>query len=162
MVGHLIGKGDSRQAYEYGGRSLLLQATGAMVIGLCVFLFAGNIFQLYKVTPEVISDARAILTVMSMGMWVRASNHVIIIGILRAGGDTKFSLVLDGLVIWLIGVPATALGAFVFQLPVYFVYALTLTEEVTKASVGIWRYFSKRWINDLTTRVEAISTAEFL
>lgn len=162
MVGHLIGKGDSRQAYEYGGRSLLLQATGAMVIGLCVFLFAGNIFQLYKVTPEVISDAWAILTVMSIGMWVRASNHVIIIGILRAGGDTKFSLVLDGLVIWLIGVPATALGAFVFQLPVYFVYALTLTEEVTKACVGIWRYFSKRWINDLTTRVEAISSADLV
>jgi len=162
MVGHLIGKGENREAYEYGGRSLLLQATGAMVIGLFVFLFAGNIFQLYKVTPEVISDARAILTVMSMGMWIRASNHVIIIGILRAGGDTKFSLVLDGLVIWLIGVPATALGAFVFHLPIYFVYALTLTEEVTKASVGIWRYFSKRWINDLTTRVEAISSVDLI
>jgi len=162
MVGHIIGKGDKDRAYVYGGRSLFLQATGAMVMGLLVYLFAGNIFQLYKVAPEVVANAKAILTIMSLGMWVRASNHVIIIGILRAGGDTKFSLILDGLVIWLIGVPATALGAFIFDLPIFFVYALTLTEEVTKASIGIWRYFSKRWINDLTKRVEAISPVEMI
>ena len=131
-----------------------------MVMGVMVYLFAGNIFLLYKVSPEVVANARAILTVMSMGMWIRASNHVIIIGILRAGGDTKFSLILDGLVIWIIGVPVTAMGAFIFHLPIYFVYALTLSEEFTKASIGLWRYFSKRWINDLTYRVEAISPAE--
>ncbi len=162
MVGHLIGKGENDRAYSYGGRSLFLQATGAMLMGLMVYLFAGNIFQLYKVAPEVVANAKAILTIMSLGMWVRASNHIIIIGILRAGGDTKFSLILDGLVIWLIGVPATALGAFIFDLPIYFVYALTLTEEVTKASIGIWRYLSKRWINDLTRRVEAISPVELI
>lgn len=160
MVGNLIGKGDTEKAYTYAGRSLFLQMSGAMMMGVLVYLFAGNIFLLYKVAPEVVADARAILTVMAMAMWIRASNHVIIIGILRAGGDTKFSLVLDGLVIWIIGVPATALGAFVFHLPIYLVYALTLTEEATKASVGLWRYFSKRWINDLTHRVEAISPIE--
>ena len=66
-------------------------------------------------------------------------------------------LVLDGLVIWLVGVPFTAAGAFLLHLPVYFVYALTLTEEVTKVSLGLKRYFSKKWINDLTGRVEEIS-----
>ena len=162
MVGHLIGKGEKEKAFTYAGRSLFLQASGAMVIGALVYLLAGNIFLLYKVSPEVVANARAILTVMAMAMWIRASNHVIIIGILRAGGDTKFSLVLDGLVIWLIGVPVTAIGAFVFHLPIYYVYALTLTEELTKASIGLWRYFSKRWINDLTYRVEAISPVEIL
>lgn len=162
MVGNLIGKGEKAKAYTYGGRSLFLQMSGAMGMGVLVYLLAGNIFLLYKVSPEVIANARAILTVMAMGMWIRASNHVIIIGILRAGGDTKFSLLLDGFVIWLIGVPATAIGAFVFHLPIYFVYALTLTEEFTKASIGLWRYFSKRWINDLTYRVEAISPVETL
>jgi putative MATE family efflux protein len=162
MVGHLIGRGDTKSAYKYGGRSLFLQASGAMVMGMLVYLFAGNIFTLYKVAPEVIANATNILTVMSLGMWVRASNHVIIIGILRAGGDTKFSLILDGLVIWFVGVPVTAIGAFVFGLPIYLVYALTLTEEFTKACVGLWRYFSKRWINDMTQRVEAISPVEIL
>jgi len=162
MVGHLIGKGDKEQAFVYAGRSLFLQATGAMVMGLFVYLLAGNIFQLYKVAPAVIENAKAILTVLSLGMWIRSSNHVIIIGILRAGGDTKLALILDGYVIWEIGVPATAIGAFVFHLPIYYVYALTLTEEVAKMSIGLWRYFSKRWINDMTNRVEAISPIEII
>lgn len=160
MVGHLIGSNEREKAFQYAGRSLILQAGGAMVMGAFVYLLAGNIFQLYKVAPQVIADAGMILAVMSMGMWIRASNHVIIIGILRAGGDTKFSLILDGLVIWVVGVPLTALGAFVFHLPIYLVYALTLTEEAAKAAIGVWRYLSKRWINDMTSRVNAVSPVE--
>lgn len=160
MVGNLIGRGENDRAFTYGGRSLSLQMLGAMLMGVIVYLFGPYIFNLYKVSSEVVESARAILTVMSMGMWIRASNHVIILGILRAGGDTRFSLILDGLVIWCIGVPAAALGAFVFGLPIYYVYALTLTEEAFKLGIGLWRYLSRRWINDMTRRVQTISPIE--
>lgn len=156
MVGNLIGEGQKEKAFRYAGQSLLLQGAGAMLMGALVYLFAGNFLQFYKVSPAVIAQARLILTVMALGMWARASNHVIIIGILRSGGDTRFSLVLDGLVIWFVGVPVTALGAFVFRLPIHLVYALTLSEEATKFCAGLWRYFSKRWINDLTQKVAEI------
>ncbi len=154
MVGNLIGQGKTEKAYIYAGRSLVIQGLGAMFMGLMVYLLAPNILQVYKVSPQVIENARALLTVLALGMWVRASNHVIIIGVLRAGGDTKFSLMLDGLVIWFVGVPLTAAGAFLFDLPIYFVYALTLSEEITKYAVGLGRYFSRKWINDLTERVQ--------
>lgn len=157
MVGNLIGQGNTQKAYIYAGRSLVLEAGGAMLMGLIVYLVGGNIFHFYKVAPEVIVDARALLTVLSLGLWIRASNHVIIIGMLRAGGDTRFSLLLDGGAIWVIGVPCAAAGAFLFHLPIYFVYALTLSEEIAKFSFGLWRYFSKKWINDLTQRVEALT-----
>lgn len=153
LVGNLIGQGENEKAYRYAGRSLGLQITGAALMGFLVYLFAGNLFQFFKVSPEVIVDARNILTVLALGMSVRSANHVIIIGILRSGGDTRFSLVLDGFVIWLVGVPVTAAGAFLFHLPVHLVYALTLSEEVTKFAVGLGRYFSRKWINDLTKRV---------
>lgn len=160
MVGNLIGQGKMDKAFNYAGKSLVIQGLGAMVMGVLVFLLAGNILQVYKVSPQVIANARSLLIVLSLGMWIRASNHVIIIGILRAGGDTRFSLLLDGLVIWLVGVPITAAGAFLFDLPIYLVYALTLSEEITKYGVGLWRYFSKKWINDLTTRVEIIPNGQ--
>lgn len=156
LVGNLIGQGKTEKAYVYAGRSLVLQVAGAMLIGLLVILFAPLILGFYRVDPEVILSARRLLLVLGMGLWVRASNHMIVIGILRSGGDTRFSLLLDGLVIWLVGVPFTAAGAFLFHLPIYLVYALTLSEEVTKASLGLRRYFSKKWINDLTGRVAEI------
>jgi Na+-driven multidrug efflux pump len=153
LVGNKIGQGEYEKAYRYAGRSLGLQIIGAAFMGLFVYLFAGNLFQFFKVSPDVIVDARNILTVLALGMAVRSANHVIIIGILRSGGDTRFSLILDGCVIWLVGVPATAVGAFIFHLPIHLVYALTLSEEVTKFVIGSIRYFSRNWINDLTRKV---------
>lgn len=154
MVGNAIGEGNKNKAYIYAGRSLVFQAIGAILMGLVVFLFGDFILKFYKVTPKVISDAHAIITVLALGMWVRAQNVGIFIGILRSGGDTKFALVLDGLMIWLVGVPITALGAFYFHLPVYYVYALTFCEEITKGIAGLHRFFSKKWINDLTIQSE--------
>jgi putative MATE family efflux protein len=153
LVGHLIGQGEKEKAFLYAGRSLGLQITGAALMGLMVYLFARDLFRFFEVSPEVIVDARNILTVLALGMPVRSANHVIIIGILRSGGDTRFSLVLDGFIIWLVGVPVTAVGAFLFHLPVHLVYALTLSEEVTKFSAGMVRYFSRKWIHDLTNKV---------
>jgi putative MATE family efflux protein len=156
MVGNLIGQGKKDKAYSYAGRSLVIQMSGGLVTGLLVMAIAPGILHFYHVGPEVLLFARRSLIVMGLGLSVRASNHVIIIGILRSGGDTRFSLVLDGLVIWLVGVPITAAGAFLLHLPIYFVYALTFSEEITKFSVGLKRYFSKKWINDLTTSVEEV------
>jgi putative MATE family efflux protein len=156
LIGHQIGAGEPEKAYQYGGRSLGLQGSGALLMGGLAWLFAGSLFQVYKVSPEVIASAQSLLTVMALGFWVKACNHVIIIGILRSGGDTRFSLILDGLVIWLVGVPAAAVGAFLFHLPVQWVYALTLSEEVVKFTAGLWRYFSKRWINDLTQNITRV------
>ena len=150
LVGNLIGEGEKERAYNYAGRSLGLQVFGAIVMGFLIIQFAGSIFQIYKVSPEVIIDARNLLIILALGMSVRAANHVIIIGILRSGGDTRYSLILDGFVIWIVGVPVTAAGAFLFHLPIHLVYALTLSEEITKFAVGLVRYFSKKWINDLT------------
>ncbi len=153
LVGNFIGQGENEKAYKYAGRSLGIEIIGSVFMGFLVFLFAGNLLQLYKVSPEVIFDARRILVVLAMGLSVRSANSLIIVGILRSGGDTRFSLFLDGIIIWLVGVPITAAGAFLFNLPIALVYALTLTEECAKFILGLSRYLSRKWIHDLTQRV---------
>ena len=153
MVGMQIGKGDHEKAFKYAGRSLALQSSAAMLMGVLVHFLAGNILSLYKVDTQVMSNARILINILSLGLWIKASNQVIIIGILRSGGDTRFSLILDGFVIWLVGVPFTAAGAFLFGFPIYLVYALTYSEEIVKLSIGLKRYISRKWINDMTERV---------
>ncbi len=49
-----------------------------------------------------------------------------------AGGDAKFGLMCDAIVMWLIVVPVGLLAAFVFKLPVLVVYALLNTDECIK------------------------------
>ncbi len=114
------------------------------------------ILSLFKVSPEVIRDASSIINVLSLFLWVRVNNMTTVVGILRAGGDTRFSLFLDGIIIWIVGVPMAYFGAFVFQLPVYLVYLCAMSEEATKWVLGIHRYLSRKWINNLTVHVEGL------
>lgn len=160
LVGNVIGRGESEKAFAYAGRSLGLQIFGALMMGALVALFGWMFFRFYRVSPTVIENARQVLMVMAAGMWIRAANMVIVVGILRSGGDTRFSLVLDGFVIWLVGVPLAALGAFVLHWPIALVYLLAQTEELTKFIAGVWRYFSRRWMNDLSQRLQESAQAK--
>ncbi len=155
LVGNKIGAGDEANAYRYAGRSIGLSIAFGWFIGAILLLIRTPVLGLYNVSPEVIRNAHSIMTIAALAIWVRATNMIIILGALRSGGDTIFSLVLDGLVIWLVGVPLAALGAFVFHLPIQWVYLLVLSEEITKFTAGLWRFFSKKWINNMTTVVEA-------
>jgi Na+-driven multidrug efflux pump len=109
------------------------------------------------VSPEVIENAGFIINVVTFFLWVRVNNMTTVVGILRAGGDTRFSLFLDGIIIWLVGVPMAYLGAFVFDFPVYLVYLCAMSEEATKWVLGIRRYLSRKWINNLTVHVEGLA-----
>ena len=158
LVGNRIGAGKEDEAYVYAGRSIGIGIVGGLLLGLVLQLAKAPVLSLYKVSPEVIENAGYIINVVSFFLWVRVNNMTIVVGILRAGGDTRFSLFLDGIIIWIVGVPMAYLGAFVWDLPVYFVYLCAMSEEATKWILGIHRYFSRKWINNLTIHVEGLDS----
>jgi Na+-driven multidrug efflux pump len=100
-----------------------------------------------------IDYAHRVLTIIGLLLWLRASNMILFIGIIRSGGDTRFGFILDGVIIWIVGVPLAFAGAFLFHLPVYWVYLLVMSEEVTKWLLGMYRFFSRKWIHNLTHSV---------
>mgnify|MGYP001210831122 FL=1 len=62
---------------------------------------------------------------------------------------------LDGGTMWVVGVPSALLAAFVFHLPVYWVYLVIMSEELVKFSVSLWRFRSRRWIHNISQTVPA-------
>jgi Na+-driven multidrug efflux pump len=156
LVGNRIGAGREHEAYLYAGRSLGIGFAGGILMGLILHAIKAPVLSLYNVSPEVIDDASRALIIVSLFLAIRINNMTIVVGILRAGGDTRFSLFIDGAIIWLVGVPMAYAGAFVFHWPVYFVYLCAMSEEATKWFLGLNRYFTRKWINDLVTQVEGI------
>ncbi len=161
LVGNRIGAGREEQAYRYAGRSLGLGILGGIFLGILLHVIKAPVLALgwNKVSPEVIQNASNLLIVVSLFLWVRVNNMTTVVGILRAGGDTRFSFFLDGIIIWIVGVPMAYLGAFVLDLPVYLVYLCAMSEEATKWVLGIRRYLSRKWINNLTVHVEGLEVA---
>ena len=155
-VGNRIGAGKEDEAYLYAGRSLGLGIVGGILIGLLLQLVKAPILSLYNVSPEVIENAGHVINVITFFLWLRVNNMTIVVGVLRAGGDTRFSMFIDGFIIWLVGVPMAYLGANVWNFPVYLVYLCAMSEEATKWLLGLNRYFSRKWIHNLAAHVEGV------
>lgn len=149
MVGNRIGAGKKDEAHEIVRRLILLSVISAWLVGLAVFIVRDVVIGWYNLSPAGIHNVRMLMLVMVCVLWIRMFNFITFIGALRAGGDTLFALVMEICSIWLIGVPAAYIGAFVLDLPVYIVYLMVGLEELAKAFVSFWRYRSRKWIHDV-------------
>ena len=149
MVGNRIGAGKKDEAHEIVRRMILLSVISAWLVGLAVFIVRDVVIGWYNLSPAGIHNVRMLMLVMVCVLWIRMFNFITFIGALRAGGDTLFALVMEICSIWLIGVPAAYIGAFVLDLPVYIVYLMVGLEELAKAFVSFWRYRSRKWIHDV-------------
>lgn len=152
MVGNRIGAGKKEEAFETVRRVMTISLLAAWTVGILVLLLRDAVVGLYALSPSGVNNVRWLLLMMACTLWIRMFNFSIFIGALRAGGDTRFALVMEICSIWLIGVPAAYIGGFVLLLPVYWVYLMVILEEVAKAFVSGWRFRSRKWIHDLVNQ----------
>jgi len=151
MIGNKIGAGERDIAIDYGRKYLTFGSIAAAIFGLIMMALANPLLSFYKISPETVQYTYRILIVMALSLPVRSLNLILLIGILRSGGDTRYAFFIDAGVIWGIGVPLALLSGFVFDLPIYWVYSIIMTEEVVKLCLGMYRFFSNKWINMLTS-----------
>jgi Na+-driven multidrug efflux pump len=154
MLGNRIGAGMVGDAMDYARRFLVLAISGALVMGLVIFVSRSALLALYRISPEAQLAARSVLAVMSVALWLKAGNIMMVIGIMRSGGDTRFALLADTVPMWLLGVPTALLGAFVLSLPVYGVVLLVLMmDEGTKFFISLRRVRSALWIHNVVQAI---------
>jgi MATE family, multidrug efflux pump len=150
MIGNKIGEGHEEVAFDYGKRFLTLGILGAVIGGGLLIFLRGAILSLYNISSESFYFANQLMLFFALIFWVKVSNMITFIGVLRGGGDTRFCFLTELMAVWFVGVPAALIGATVFKLPVYYVYLLAALEEVSKFFIIQWRFRSKKWINNLT------------
>jgi putative MATE family efflux protein len=155
MIGNRIGANEEHKAFDYGRRTLIIGMAGSVLVGLAILAGKDSILALYQISETARQYASMILTIVAFTLWIRVSNMTMIVGIFRSGGDTKFSFALDVGSVWLVGIPFALIGAFVFHFPVYGVVLMIMSEEVVKMMIGFWRFFSRKWINNLAHKMTA-------
>ncbi len=150
MVGNSIGAGKERLGRDYARRFSFLSVMAGIILGILLALASPYMLNLFNVSSIVRSYSQIILYIVSIIFFIRVFDIVLIVGILRGGGDAKHALLIEGFTMWFIGVPLTIIGAFVFKFPVYIVYALAIVEEISKCILGLMRLKSGRWIRNVT------------
>jgi len=156
MVGNKIGEGEKDIAYEYGRRFLNMIFLFAILSGLIVVLIRDPTIGLYEISESAAYSVRMLMLLFSLTAPVRSINYILFVGVLRAGGDTRFAMFMELFSIWAIGVPAALIGGFVLNLPVYGVYLMVFLEDIVKLFIITRRYVSRKWIHDLVNVPESI------
>ena len=150
MIGNKIGAGKEDLAVEYANKYLIISTLLGLGLGIMLFFSSDLVLKAFRnLTPELHDTSKKLLKMLAIFFAIKAFNGTMIVGVLRGGGDTKFSMLLEMGAVWCIGVPLAFLGAIVFKLPVYYVTALVYTEEVVKAAIGIPRITSKKWVTNV-------------
>ena len=77
--------------------------------------------------------------------------NVIIMSSLRAGGDSLFLMILDGGIMWTVGIPLAYIAVlFMGVSEVSTLFIICQIEQVIRLFLGITRYKKGYWLKDLT------------
>ena len=156
IVGKEIGQGHSRErVYEVSWTLLLASMlVGGAVMALLLILlptfFRPVLFPLFQLAPGAAEVATYLAIVYAVFMPMRAFDITNITGVLRAGGDARVASLIDIGPLWLAAIPLMALTGLVLHAPTWVVCIAMQAENMLKCPIGLVRFRSRKWINDVT------------
>lgn len=149
LVGQKLGEGKLDYAYRLAKKLVVI----GLVIGACggmlLILLGKTLLGLFDFTEQGAHYAFLILIVYGCSMWLSVYNGVIITGVLRCGGDTRFAMLAEVLSVWCIGVPMAFFASLVLRWPIYLAVLAVKLEEVVKGLALTKRFFSKKWVRNV-------------
>ena len=150
MIGKEIGFGDIKRAEQYGKNfvilSIIFGCIGALtILAARPFIIAGMGF-----SDETARLLHIFLFVMSYYCIMQSLNTTLIVGVFRAGGDTKFGLYMDTGTMWGVSIPLGCIAAFVLHLPPEIVFIILMSDEILKVPLALARYRKKLWLKNVT------------
>lgn len=149
MIGNKIGAGEESIAKDYSSKIGVLSPMIGAVIGIGLWIFAPLVVKPFNIGAETTVATIAVLRLIAIFAPIRTFNVVMIIGVLRGGGDTTFSMLVQAGTVWFYSVPGAFIGATLLGLPLLGVYFIICTEEFIKLFFEIYRLKSGKWIKNV-------------
>ena len=151
MVGKSVGKGDMRTAMEEARRFAVAMVSISVVVGLALIAARPLILPVFDVGHETRTAAERIMLFYGLEIGLRNIPYVMIVGVFRAGGDTRTGLKYDIGFLWLVSLPVTCFCAFVLKLPLTWIYLIMLlSEDFGKAILCVRWFITRKWLMPVT------------
>ncbi len=150
ILGKTIGEQKEELAKKYA-KMLVHMTILVGIAGSVVVLVTGQIAgRGLSLSQDAAYYLNIMVFVMAYFVIAQAYNTTMIVGVFRAGGDTKFGLILDATTMWGASILFGTLAAFVFHWPIPVVYVIIMSDEIIKLPLSTWRYRSMKWVRNVT------------
>ena len=153
MLGNELGANHINRAIEYAKKFSILVFIAGLIFGFLLILSIPILLTIFNVSDLLLADISKIFLIMGILMALKSFNTFIIIGVLRSGGDTKYSLYLELGCMWLVSIPLTFIAA-IKGAPIYVLVLLSYSEELVKFIFGVPRALSKKWAANIVNTIE--------
>lgn len=150
MLGKVIGENQIELAEKYSRRFISLSVVFGALGGGMILLVRPFVISSLSVSERSASYMGFMLICMAVYVMAQAVNTTLIVGVFRAGGDTRIGLFIDAGSMWCCSILFGALAAFVFHAPVEVVYLILLSDELIKLPFSFGRYHQKKWLKNVT------------
>ncbi|MCD8018512.1 MAG: transporter MATE [Clostridiales bacterium] len=156
IIGRTVGEGDESKVREYSRTLQLLYLTVAIVLGVALFFIRIPLLSIYSLNDTARRMANQIIillcfVIVGMGYQMPAG-----VGIIKGGGDVKFSMYLNLISTWGIVMPLSFAVAFWWKLPVVAVVFFLNSDQIFKCVPIAIRVNRYRWIHHLTREEKSV------
>lgn len=150
VIGKAIGEGKENFARLYSKRFIKLAvivgaAGGALILMISPFVQANM-----NLSDQAKSYLSVMMFVMAYFALAQSYNCTMIVGIFRAGGDTKFGLYIDVGMLWGFCLVVGSIAAFWLKFPPLVIYMILMSDELLKIPFSTWRYRTGKWVRNIT------------
>ena len=149
IIGKKLGSREYDDAYRDSWRLIRYGFIGSVILSVLVVLASPMYVEIYQVDAAVKLLTRQILTAYALVAPFKVLNMIAGGGIIRSGGKTNYVMFIDMIGTWVFGVPLGLLSAFVWKLPIPYVYFLLSLEECVRFAITVFILRGKRWMRSL-------------
>ncbi|QSH92682.1 MATE family efflux transporter [Treponema medium] len=150
LIGKKIGERHDSEARQYASKILLFIPVVAMFIGAALIPISYLVPFIFNVEPIVLATIKTLFIVLACCYPFKACNMCILIGMMRAGGDTRFGMICDTFIMWLIAIPLAYFISVYTAFSPWVIYMSLFSEEPLKLLLGLWRIKSGKWLHSVT------------
>ncbi|QEN04091.1 MATE family efflux transporter [Thiospirochaeta perfilievii] len=150
LLGHSLGVREYDKVWREANYAIIFGVVLGVFVFTSVFLFRDIFLGFFtSLPPSTLSMARFVYLFIMLKVFFMSYNIVVVVGILRSGGDTKYVMFIDMFCQWAVGIPLCFIAAFILHLPLHWVALFAATEEFAKLFLSTKRLKSKKWIRTL-------------
>lgn len=155
ILGEYLGRRENALAEDIAKKMLKIGTMIGIISAFGLYFIGKWMLKLFELTDMGQTYSERLLIVMAIIMAIKVYCTILVTGILRAGGDTRFAMLAECGAVWLIGVPLAFIGALTLQLPIYWVYALIGTYNLVEATILTLRFKSRKWNKTMIIGIES-------
>lgn len=146
IVGKKLGSQDFDDAYASSKKLLVYGLISSFLLSFMVISTRMYYVEIYQVEDTVKALTAQILIAFAVIAPFKVLNMILGGGILRSGGKTKYSMCIDLIGTWLVGVPIGLICSFLLTLPVTYVYFFLSLEECVRFIISLIVFKHKKWM----------------